>query len=119
MALYFESQGAHEAALDPCEAALAASPEDREALQLHERLRESLVPLLSERIGSLEQVPTRRLEPAQTPWHKLDHQAGFLLSQVDGLLTYGELLSVSGMSELDTLRTLLRLIELDLIGAER
>jgi DNA-binding IclR family transcriptional regulator len=39
----------------------------------------------------------------------LHHRAGFLLAQVDGLLSYEDLAAVSGMSRLETFRILAEL----------
>jgi hypothetical protein len=46
----------------------------------------------------------------------LDPRAGFLLSRIDGSLSFEALFSVSGMSRLDTLRVLAQLLDQDIIA---
>lgn len=67
-------------------------------------------------IGDMEAKPQLLVPLDKITWHKLDHQAGFLLSRVDGTLSYAELLTISGMPEQQARGILARLIQLDLIG---
>lgn len=67
-------------------------------------------------IGDMGAIPQLLVPLQEVTWHKLDHQAGFLLSRVDGMLSYADLLTISGMPEPQALRILARLIELKLIG---
>ena len=41
----------------------------------------------------------------------LDHRAGFMLSHVDGVSTFEEILDVSGMPTLEALRIIVELLE--------
>ena len=45
----------------------------------------------------------------------LDHRAGFVLSQVDGFLSFEDICDLSGMSRLQTLRTLALLLDREII----
>ena len=44
-------------------------------------------------------------------WLTLDHRTGFLLSRIDGETTVDELLDLSGMPSLDTIRALFELVQ--------
>jgi hypothetical protein len=45
----------------------------------------------------------------------LDHRAGFILSQIDSLSTYEDIIELSSMSRLETLSVLASLVEKELI----
>jgi hypothetical protein len=49
-------------------------------------------------------------------WLNLNHRAGFILSQIDGAVTYEDLIALSGMPRLDTVRILADLITNNVIG---
>jgi hypothetical protein len=49
-------------------------------------------------------------------WLNLDHRAGFVLSQVDGRVSFEELFALSGMDRLDTARILAQLLRDQVIG---
>lgn len=66
-------------------------------------------------LGAMEQVPLLAVPIGQISTEKLDHRAGFLLSRVDGLLSFEDIFDVSGMSRLDVLRVLSRLLRLGFI----
>ena len=68
-------------------------------------------------LADMEAKPQLLVPLQDITWHKLDHQAGFLLSRIDGTLSYAELLTISGMPEPQALRILARLLELELIGS--
>jgi len=45
-----------------------------------------------------------------------DHRAGFIVSQVDGSLSFEDICDLSGMTRLETLRTLVQLLEAGVIA---
>ncbi len=69
------------------------------------------------RIGPLERAPRVLVSGEQLKWLSLDHRAGFLLSMIDGLVTFENLLDLSGMPRMDALQLLADLIENDIIDA--
>ncbi|MCU0659021.1 MAG: hypothetical protein MUF64_28330 [Polyangiaceae bacterium] len=93
-------------ALKAAEALLICSPSNAEALRFAESCRSRLRGMYEAKLGSLSRVPRVILPPEQVRWLSLDHRAGFILSCVDGYSTIEEILDVSGMPELDTLRIL-------------
>lgn len=70
----------------------------------------SLQELYASFLGDLTRVPVPTLSLAELSREALDHRAGFLLSRVDGTLSFDDLLDVSGMPRLEALRHLSRLV---------
>ncbi len=67
------------------------------------------------RLGSLERIPKIKISEEQVLALGLDHRAGFLYSQIDGLTSLEDLLSISPMSREDSLRIFVKLLEHDAI----
>lgn len=55
-------------------------------------------------LGSLERKPVVKVSPDRIFALGLDHRAGFLFSQIDGLTTLDDLISISPMTSVETLR---------------
>ncbi len=66
-------------------------------------------------IGDLRAIPHRMMDLAKMTSLSLDHRAGFLMSRMDGHSTLEELLDVSGMARLETLKLVCNLLEHRLI----
>lgn len=103
--------GDYTAALRIAELLLGQQPDHEEARQISTTSRIKLAQLYESRLGSLDRVPRVAVEPTDVRWLGLDHKAGFLLSQVDGVHTIGELLDVSGMPRIDALKMLVELLD--------
>jgi hypothetical protein len=71
------------------------------------------------RIGSFDQVPRLAVSLHSLRGRSLDHQAGFLLSRVDGASTLEVLLDVSAMPRLDALRLVARHVDDGILRLER
>jgi hypothetical protein len=84
---------------------------DLEAQRFATSCRDVLTQMLSSKIGSFQQVVERSLGTEEVRWLTLDHRAGFMLSLVDGSSTVDELLDISGMARLETLRILATLLD--------
>ncbi len=80
-----------------------------------EPARPLLERIFQAQVGSGDGVPAVVLEPAEIASLALDHRTGFLLSRIDGVITIEELLEVSGMGVLDSLRILSSLLRERLI----
>lgn len=98
-------------ALEVSEALLRVDPGDLEAQRFVTSCRDVLTQMLLSRIGSTDQYVRVALGAEELRWLNLDHRAGFFLSLVDGTLTIDELLDVSGMAKLESLRILSTLLE--------
>jgi hypothetical protein len=81
-----------------------------EANQLRAQCRGNLLKMYESKIGPTDRVPTVKLSSEEIIWLNLNHRAGFILSQIDGSVTYEDLIALSGMDRLDTVRILAELI---------
>jgi len=79
--------------------------------------RAHLESIYASKIGPFDSSPRVLLSGQQLIWLNLNHRAGFILSQIDGMVSYEDLVSLSGMPRLDTLRILCTLLQEGVIGA--
>jgi hypothetical protein len=105
------SLGDYSGALVMAESLLDEDPDNVEAQRCAENCRDVLAKMYMARIGPLDRVPFVAVPPEQLRWLGLDHRAGFVLSHVDGACSLEQLLDVSGMPALDTLRILYELAQ--------
>lgn len=105
------AMGDFSGALAIAEEILNKSPDQKEATSLAEKCRDVLFDMYGSRLSNLDEPPRIIMSPDQLRWLSLDHRAGFLLSMVDGLSTLEEILDVSGMSRLDSMRILCELLD--------
>lgn len=110
------SLGDYSGALVVAESILEEEPNDPEALKCSESCRRVLEQMYTTRIGSLDRVPFIAVPQEQLRWLNIDHRAGFVLSHVDGNCSLEQILDVSGMPTLDTLRILYELLQQRVIG---
>lgn len=75
-----------------------------------------LLKMSEARIGPLSLVPKLMIKSGDLVWLNLDHRAGFVLSQVDGRVSFEEIFALSGMDRLDTARILAQLLRDQVIG---
>jgi hypothetical protein len=92
------------------------APDHPRLRKLRERSEAALQTLYEFKLGSLAAVPRVAISAEQIVALRLDHRAGFVLSQIDGSLSFEDLFSLSGMSRLDTSRILSQLLELKVIS---
>ena len=98
-------------ALETVEKALELHPKDAVALSLVQRSQDALLRMFESKLGALTKRPRVRVNPAEIMWLNIDHRAGFVLSQIDGFLSYEEIIALSGMSRFETCRILAKLVE--------
>jgi hypothetical protein len=110
------SLGDYSGALVVAESILEDDPNDAEALKCSESCRRVLEQMYTTRIGSLDRIPFVAVPQEQLRWLNIDHRAGFVLSHVDGNCSLEQILDVSGMPTLDTLRILYELLQQRVIG---
>jgi len=91
------------------------APGDPRLMVARERCAREQQAALEAKLGDLKRVPLLKLRMADLMRLSLDPRAGFLLSRIDGRLSYEALFSVSGMSRLDTLRFLVQLLDQGII----
>lgn len=95
--------------LDAVHRILELDPTQVEAQAYRARNEMTLLKMYESKLGDLTRCPRVVSSPDEVIWMSLHHRTSFLLSQIDGELSYEDLASVSGMSRLDTFRTLVEL----------
>jgi len=94
----------------------AQGQNDSRLKQLHEQCEAQLLKLYEARLGDLQQTPKTKVQTSELVWLNLDHRAGFVLSLVDGTVSYEELFALSGMPKLETARVVAQLVRDGVIG---
>ncbi len=102
--------------LDLVEKALRANPSHDGARAYMQRNEATLLRMYESKLGNLQKTPRQLIPPDEVIWMNMHHKAGFILSQVDGMVTYDDLLAISGMSRFDTMRILHDLVQQGIIG---
>ncbi|MBK8012811.1 MAG: hypothetical protein IPK13_15775 [Deltaproteobacteria bacterium] len=87
-----------------------------EARTLLEESRAQLLKIFASKLGSLDSVPHVVLSREEIIWLNLNHRSGFVLSQIDGTVSCEDLVALSGMSRLDTLKILTELLRQGVIA---
>jgi len=105
------SLGDYSGSLVIAESLLSDDEAHSEARKYAENCRQILEQMYTARIGALDRVPFVAIPLDQLRWLSIDHRAGFVLSHVDGVSTLEQVLDVSGMPLLDTLRILYELVQ--------
>jgi len=104
------SLGDYTGALAAAESLLAASPEHAEAKRCADNCRSVLEQMYAARIGPLDRIPHMAVPREKLQWLSIDHQAGFVLSHVDGVSSLQMIMAACGMPVLDVLRILHELV---------
>jgi tetratricopeptide (TPR) repeat protein len=86
-------------------------PQNEEASQMRSRAEEKLTAILMSKIGDLGLVPRKQMSDDEIIWLNLDHRAGFVLSQVDGMLSFDDILAVCNLPQMEALRIFAQLIQ--------
>ncbi len=103
--------------LDLVEKVLRAEPTHEGALAYLKRNEATLMRMYESKLGAMSVVPRQLVPPDEVIWLNMHHRAGFILSQVDGTMSYEDLLEISGMDRFDTVRILAELVSKGIIGA--
>lgn len=96
--------------LELIEKILQVDPDHGEARDYLRQNEATLISMYESKLGSLTRVPRLAIKPEEVLWLNLDHRAGFLLAQIDGMVDYDSLFALSGLPRLDTARILANLI---------
>lgn len=105
-------------AIEVLEAIPEDAPEAAEARNLIASSRSQMLKMYESKIGDFSRVPRVLISNEQVIWLNLNHRAGFILSQIDGSVSYEDIVALSGMPRLDTLQILSKLIGDGVIGAD-
>jgi tetratricopeptide (TPR) repeat protein len=96
--------------LELIEKILQVDPDHGEARDYLRQNESTLISMYESKLGPLSRVPRLAIKPEEILWLNLDHRAGFLLAQIDGMVDYDSLFALSGLPRLDTARILANLI---------
>lgn len=108
--------GNYEMSLDLCQKVLHDDSSNEEAQIIVQSCQDILQNHYYAELKKLDQVPVVKIPQHEIMWHKLDHRAGFLLSRIDGMLTYEDILDICGMSRFEACRLLVQLLRENVIG---
>ena len=86
-------------------------PDNDEVLQMRAEAQSGLISIYSSKIGDLGKIPRVSMAQDEIIWLNLDHRAGFILSLVDGHMSFDEILSVSGLELTYGMRILVQLLQ--------
>ena len=100
------------------DAAFTQDPDSAFAQKLIAQNRETIMNVLTDYLGDLDRRPRLARSMSTVVGEPIDSRAAFLLSRVDGSLTYEELLDVSGMPRLEAGRYLCQLLLRGLLASE-
>jgi hypothetical protein len=95
---------------------LRRNPQHEGALAYLKRNEATLLRMYESKIGDMSRIPKPLVPPDEVIWMNMHHRAGFILSQVDGTLSYDDLLEISGMDRFDTVRIVADLVTAGIIG---
>ncbi|QDG54174.1 hypothetical protein FIV42_26555 [Persicimonas caeni] len=109
-------KGRFESAHDLLEAVLDRESGGDQANELMNAVEGELERQYQARLGSLSKVPRLEVSMADIPNMNLDHRFGYLLSQIDGMSTFEDILELSSMTRLETLEVLAEMLDRDIIG---
>ncbi|MCK6550346.1 hypothetical protein L6R52_31205, partial [Myxococcota bacterium] len=103
-------------AVDLLELLKPGDPGFEEARALLAEARANLMRMYESKLGDIDAVPRLLISNEEVIWLNLNHRAGFILSQIDGSVSYDDIIALSGMPRLDTLKILSDLISNKVIG---
>lgn len=102
--------GDHATAIVALDLALKEDPESAVAQKLIHRHQPAILDVYQRFLGDLSARPTLAMPMHELSDQKLDIRAAFLLSRIDGALTFEEILDVSGMARGEAFRHLSMLL---------
>jgi hypothetical protein len=103
--------GDYSGALDLAESILVEFPNDEEVLRVRMDSRDVLIKMYESRIGSFDRVPKAVVSDREIIWRNLDSSAGFILSRIDGMSSFEDIIDISGLPRFETCKILSRLLQ--------
>ncbi|RMH43562.1 MAG: hypothetical protein D6689_04805 [Deltaproteobacteria bacterium] len=92
------------------ELALEEASDSAVAQKLVHARRSDIIELFAAYVGDHRAVPVVALPSHELPLHQLDSRSVFLVSRIDGMLSFDELLDVAGMPRFEAYRHLCKLL---------
>ena len=97
-------------AVDTLEQVLASDPNSPVAQVTLHRHKDLILKIYETCLGEPTEVPVIAIPVSELGSQDLDHRAAFLLSRIDGSLTFEEILDIAGMPRLEAYRLLAGLV---------
>jgi hypothetical protein len=104
------AQSHHSTAVIAVDLALAEDPDSAVAQKLIHRHQDEVLAVYAQFVGDLHARPTLAIAMHELAAQELDSRSAFLLSRIDGNLSFEEILDVAGMTRLEAFRYLARLL---------
>ena len=115
VALELFEGGKHAESLKICELLEEQLVGNEDVEDLIEQNREILERFYIQRLGGLDSVPRVELGAGNLQDMHMDHKTAFLLTRIDGMLTIDDVMSIAGMSRLETAKMLIEALERGII----
>lgn len=109
--------GDHATAVASIDLALSEAPDIAAAQKLVHKSRDLILDCYYRFFGDLDRMPVMAAPLAELTRRPLDPRAAFLLSRIDGTITFEEILDVAGMGRLEACRHLAHLLWRGIIRA--
>jgi hypothetical protein len=98
--------GNHEIAITSLDLALDEDPDSAAAQKVIHRHRDLILQIYQTYLSDMSAIPMLAMPMHELPREQLDNRAAFLLSRIDGSLTFEEILDIAGMSQMEAYRYL-------------
>lgn len=107
--------GNFEGAIEVAQSILHTTPGQLDALSILEEAAKRQIEMYHSRLGGLDQRPRLKSSPDEIIWLNLHPRAGYLLSFVDGSMSFSDIVTVSGMPKVEVLGVMVKLLGADAI----
>lgn len=98
--------GNHEISITCMDLALSEDPDSAAAQKLIHRHRDLILQIYQAYLSDMSAIPMLAMPMHELPHEQLDNRAAFLLSRIDGTLSFEEILDIAGMSHMEAYRYL-------------
>jgi hypothetical protein len=102
--------------LSKVELVLRSDPQHEGARAYLQRNESTLTKMYESKLGDMTRTPRQLIRPDEIVWVTMHHRAGFVLAQVDGVLSFHDLVDVAGVKRFDAVRILADLVTRGIIG---
>jgi len=103
--------GDYSGALDIAEKLLGEDSGNKEAMTVKNECMETLMQMYEAHIGSFDRIPELLIDLKDILWRKLDNRAGFILSRIDGTVSFDDIIDMSGLPRFETCRIIHHLLQ--------
>ena len=105
-----------ELAMEMFESILQGEPDNLDVQGYYEMARSQQLKQYKSEVGDLSQMPRVIMDQSEILKLNLDHEEGFILSLIDGKLSYNDVFSLSNMDDFKTYRIICRFLRQGIIG---